>query len=70
MMYLPNGTGSCYVPLKAFNWFWAGQAQPTGSGGIWQLSNTNSGWSLGDEYPTHPQWTTNSAQGINIWINQ
>lgn len=70
MMYLPNGTGSCYVPLRAFNWFWAGQAQPNGSTGAWQLSNTNSGWSLGAEYPAHPQWTTNSAQGLNIWINQ
>lgn len=69
MMYLPNGTGSCFVPLRQFNWFWAGRAQPNGSTGVWQVSHTNQGWSLGAEYPDHPEWTTNAGQGLN-WVNK
>lgn len=70
MMYLPNGAGSCYVPLRRFDWFWAGRAQPGGSTGVWQLSNNNQGWSFGAEYPDHPQWSSNADLGLNTWVNQ
>ena len=69
MMYLPNGSGSCYVPLREFDWFCVGQAQLTASTGLWQISNTDSGWSLGAEYPDHPEWASNAAHGL-YWTNQ
>lgn len=68
LMYIPPGTGSCFVPLENFTWFWKGQVLPDNSGG-WQLFNAGGSSTPGSHYPAHPVWSSNAGQGL-YWVDQ
>lgn len=63
-LYQPPGNGSCLVPLKNLNWYWQGSAANNAStSNIWQISNTNAQWSFLQDFPVHPVWQYNVANG-------
>jgi hypothetical protein len=53
-LYLPPGTGSQYVPLKKFTWYWTGTA--TWGGSPWVLSGDSCGHTAPLNYPSFPDW--------------
>lgn len=66
-LYQPPGDNSCLVPLKNLEWFWGFGSTPDASH-IYQVNNPSSGWSFLEDFPAHPEWDRNVANGA--WILQ
>ena len=67
-LYSPPGTGSMYVPLKGWPWYWKAQAYriDDGYGGYdWAMTDPEAAFSF-EDFPFHPLWDRNIADG-KIW---
>lgn len=66
MMYQPPGAASQFVPLRAIEWFWEGDATLSGT---WSLSGTAAAWDFSDNFPDHPEWDA-WADVDSGWVNE
>jgi len=61
IMFIPLGTGSRYVPLQYWTWYWKAEARQDAGTGTWSfMAGSNvAGSADGGSFPSHPVWTNN-----------